>query len=530
MTNAVIYARYSSRKQNEQSIEGQLRICRDFAKKENYVIVKEYVDRAASGTNDHRPSFQKMLEDSKNAEFKIVIVYQFDRFARNRRDSLNNKYLLLANGVKVISATEPIPTDDPGSIFIEGMLETVAEYYSRDLSKKTKRGIDESILKRKFIGGYIPLGYSVTPDKKIVINEEEADIVKELFKKYVEGETIPRIVESLNNRGFTKRGKKFGKNSFQHMLSNKKYIGEYEFKGNVIKDMYPQIIDFYTFRRVQDILKSKEHRAKVFRAGDEADSYFLTGKIFCGNCGTRMVGVSGYSRNGKIYRYYKCANKKSCKKLAERKDFIEWYVAEQIVKYLQNSERLSYVVSQIIKSIKSKNKSDNLSKLISRKKKIEKELDIIVSSFSSAEEIIRKELNKKASILDQQLKDCEYEIAKNKVSQSRKVLDPEFVTSFVNTVLRQFKNEGKYYKRIADYFLNSVFLFDDKIVMYLNFDGAQIVNYVDMLKDVDRLQKEKNTPTKKCSSKDAIGDPRESTYEPIWWIRQDVVGFVYHLR
>ena len=129
MKKAVIYARFSSHSQTEQSIEGQLRECYDFAKRSDITIVGEYIDRALTGTSDKRPQFLKMIEDSKKKNFEYVLVYQLDRFARNRYDSANYKAKLKKNGVRVLSAKENI-TDDASGILVEGMLESMAEYYS----------------------------------------------------------------------------------------------------------------------------------------------------------------------------------------------------------------------------------------------------------------------------------------------------------------------------------------------------------------------------------------------------------------
>ena len=112
--NVVIYARYSSHSQTEQSIEGQLAVCREYAQRNNYTIVGEYIDRALSGTNDKRPQFQKMIEDSNKKYFEGVLVYQLDRFARNRYDSATYKNKLKKNGVRVFSARENISDDASG--------------------------------------------------------------------------------------------------------------------------------------------------------------------------------------------------------------------------------------------------------------------------------------------------------------------------------------------------------------------------------------------------------------------------------
>lgn len=182
----VIYARFSSHSQTEQSIEGQLRECYDYAKKHDLLVVSEYIDRALTGTTDKRPSFLQMIEDSKKKTFDYVLVYQLDRFARNRYDSANYKAKLKKNGVRVLSAKENI-SEDASGILIEGVLESMAEYYSAELSQKVKRGIRESYEKGYFIGGFGLFGYDII-DKHWVINETEAAVVREIFERYRYGE------------------------------------------------------------------------------------------------------------------------------------------------------------------------------------------------------------------------------------------------------------------------------------------------------------------------------------------------------
>ena len=125
----VIYARYSSDNQREESIEGQLRECQAFAKKNDITLLEPYIDRALSAKTDHRPNFLKMIKDSAAKKFDVVIVWKLDRFSRNRVDSAHYKYVLRKNDVKVISATESISEGSEG-ILLESVLEGIAEYYS----------------------------------------------------------------------------------------------------------------------------------------------------------------------------------------------------------------------------------------------------------------------------------------------------------------------------------------------------------------------------------------------------------------
>ncbi len=330
MKNAVIYARFSSHAQNEQSIEGQLAECRAFAERNNLRIVHEYIDRALTGTTDKRPDFLQMIEDSKRKGFQFVIVYQLDRFARNRYDSATYKAKLKKNGVRVLSAKENI-TDDASGILIEGVLESMAEYYSAELSQKIKRGIAISASKCKYFGGSVPLGYKVDEQKNFVVNEETAPIVKQMFQMLANGYNYAQIARYMNERGIpTARGGKWNKNSFQSLFSNRRYLGKYIFHGEEIDGGMPRLIDDELFADVQRVLA--KYAAAPSR-GKAKVEYLLSDKMICGHCGNKMTGISSTSSNKKIHNYYKCGgnNKGICKKRTVRKQFIEDEVIAAIV-------------------------------------------------------------------------------------------------------------------------------------------------------------------------------------------------------
>ena len=161
MKNAVIYARYSSDKQTELSIEAQLTACYNYAKSKDLNIIHEYIDRAYTGRNDNRPEFRKMIKDSDKHNFDYVLVYKLDRFSRNRYDSAVNKKALRNNGVRVLSAMERL-SDTPESILMESFIEGYAEYYSAELSQKIKNNQAELIKhKGRSLGGNRIYGYKV---------------------------------------------------------------------------------------------------------------------------------------------------------------------------------------------------------------------------------------------------------------------------------------------------------------------------------------------------------------------------------
>ena len=194
---AVIYARYSCDNQREESIEGQLRECKEFAERKGYTLVGSYIDRAVSAKTDNRPEFQRMVKESAGSIFDVVIVWKLDRFARNRYDSAHYKAALRKNGVKVVSATEVISEGAEG-IILESVLEGYAEYYSAELSEKVIRGMTENALKCKYNGGSIPVGYKIDKDHHYTVDELVAPFVKEAFLMYAGGKKIKDIVEYLD--------------------------------------------------------------------------------------------------------------------------------------------------------------------------------------------------------------------------------------------------------------------------------------------------------------------------------------------
>lgn len=240
MKTAVIYARYSSDNQTEQSIEGQLRVCQDYAERNDILILKTYIDRAMTGTNDNRPDFQQMIKDSDKKEFEYIIVYKIDRFSRNKYETAKYKKILKDNGVKLLSAMENIP-DTPEGIILESLLEGMAEYYSAELAQKVKRGMKETWLKGNFTGGNIIYGYKVE-NHKVIIDEEKAEVVRFIYEQYSLGTYVKDIIAELTSKRIFKKGKPFARNTIYNILKNEKYSGIYRFKDEIFENMYPAIV------------------------------------------------------------------------------------------------------------------------------------------------------------------------------------------------------------------------------------------------------------------------------------------------
>ncbi len=158
MKLSVIYARYSNDSQTEQSIEGQVLVCKEYTERNGIKILEYYVVRAMTGTNDNWPEFQRMLADAKKRQWDCILVYKFDRFSRNKYESVIHKKNLKDIGITVVSAMENIP-DTPEGIILESLLEGLNQYYSAELSQKVKRALRESRMKGNYYGGIRPYGY-----------------------------------------------------------------------------------------------------------------------------------------------------------------------------------------------------------------------------------------------------------------------------------------------------------------------------------------------------------------------------------
>ena len=353
MPSAVIYARYSSHAQRDTSIDQQIAVCRAFAQRGGIDVVDVYTDRALTGTNDNRPGFRKMISDSSKHQWKYVIVYALDRFSRDRYDAATNKHILRDNGVKVISATEPI-TDDPAGVLMESILEGFAEYYSRELSAKVRRGMDDNARKCKS-NGSIPMGYRKGEDGCLEVAPEEAAVVLEIFQRVASGDTLAQISDDLNARGVpTKRGGTWKTASYNKLLHNERYLGTYIYKDVRIPGGMPSIIPQDLFDSVQSVMGGKKN-PRCFAGGKAPTSrrradgvYLLTGKLFCGDCGNPMVGVSGTSTTNTLHHYYSCNGRRtktapSCGMRNIRRDDIERDIAAAIKNTMLTPETIEAI-------------------------------------------------------------------------------------------------------------------------------------------------------------------------------------------
>ena len=473
---AVIYARYSSDNQREESIEGQLRECTAFAEKNGITILRHYIDRAFSAKTDNRPEFQNMIRDSGKHLFDMIIVWKLDRFARNRYDSARYKAQLKKNGVKVVSATEVI-SDGAEGIILESVLEGYAEYYSADLAEKVIRGMTENALKVKFNGGTIPIGYVIDKEQHFQLDPLTSPFVLDAYKKYDSGWTMKQIRDWLNENGVTStRGHEISYNTVQHLLNNRRYIGEYSFQDIVTPDAIPAIVPKDLFDRVQARL-SKNKKAPARHKAEE--EYLLMTKLFCGYCGAYLLGESGTSHTGTIHRYYKCATVKKkrgvCHKKSVKKDWIEDLVIDETMKMVMDDKAIEAIVSMLLELQDRENV--NLPLYEQQLKETDSAIQNMLNAIQQG--ILTKSTKERLEELERQQEELKVKIDCEKLAKPK--ISAEFMTFWLQRFRKLDISQPAHRKMLIDTFINAIFLYDDKLVITYNYkDGTDTISFSDL--------------------------------------------------
>lgn len=455
--NAVIYARYSSHNQREESIEGQIRECTAFANRNGMIVVGEYIDRAITGKTDNRAAFQKMIHDSEKRNWDAVIVYTLDRIARNRYDSAMYKAKLKKNGVRLYYAKQVIP-DGPEGIILESVLEGMAEYYSENLARNVQRGMMENALACKTTGGKPALGYRLTENLQFEIDPIGAKVVREIFQLYGDGKTAAEVIEYCNACGYkTAMGKPFIRSSLNSILRNKKYIGIYVAGDVEIEGGTPAIVDRAMWDKVQSMIK---HNYNTRARGKAKMDYLLTTKLFCGHCGTPMLGESGTGRNGNTYHYYKCFHRKKggdCEKKPEKKDWIEDFVVRHTVEKVLTDENIEMIATKAIDIINKEAQDKSvLNALQDEFKDVEKRLKNIVDLMEQG--IATATTKDRLLELENRKEDLIKQIAVE--GTKRPFLTKERIVYWLESFKCGNVDDIAFKRRVIDTLVNSVYVYD----------------------------------------------------------------------
>ena len=477
MKKAVGYCRYSSSNQREESIEAQIRAIEQYCKTKGIELIRFYKDEAISGTSiKDRESFLEMISDSKTGEFELVIVHKYDRFARNRYDHAIFERKLNGNNVLLISVLEEL-NDSPESIILKSVLTGMNEYYSLNLSREVKKGKKENALKGVHNGGLPPLGYDLDENKKYIVNQEEAKIVRLIFSLAYQGLTYADIANTLNEQGYkNKSGSNFKKTSIRDTLLNMKYIGTYFLglknrKGTYLKDpliienSHEAIVDKSVFYKVQERFKISKNKPRKRKE----NYYLLTSHCTCGLCGAAYVG--GYrtkNRYGTVYYGYQCRtrknNTKSCKNRYIRKEKLEKAIVYAIKTEILNDKNIKIISKDLFNILR---KEFDKSKEIERcKKEIEKlnnkSLKLLEKNLEGV--ILEEIFYKKNQEINQELN-----LLKSKLYSLQESNGKSFTKEGIEFYLHNLKNRfnEKIDRSIIELFVKDIKIFPDNVIVTL---------------------------------------------------------------
>lgn len=343
---ADLYCRVSLELQAEEgySLQEQEERLRAYAKAQGWTIHAVRVDPGFSGASMDRPGLQAVLDDVRAHRIQKVCTYKLDRLSRSQKDTL---YLIedcfIPNGVDYVSATEPLDTGTPLGMAMVGILSVFAQLERQQIKERMTMGRIASAKEGNWRGGSgVPIGYryqprTATEPGRLVVDEYEAAQIREVFRRFLAGETFHAIMDHMQAAGYTTAYGKFaagGASRIPAILENRAYIGDIKYMGQWYPGKHDPIIDRVTFQRAQDKLAEYRaaldaHRRQPYQAG-----HLLTGLLFCGECGARWAfhTCSYKAKDGSRRHYdtYTCYTRNAHKtqRRAERCSLQPWNAAE----------------------------------------------------------------------------------------------------------------------------------------------------------------------------------------------------------
>jgi site-specific DNA recombinase len=414
------YARYSSDLQSPLSIDDQLRICREYARSHGFLFLEEhiYADEALSGVGADRPGLGRLLNAalSPARPFDIILLDDSSRLARNTKDALSIFERLNFAGIRLIAVSQGIDSDNEQAqvlVTVHGMVDSL---YVKELAKKTHRGLEGLVLRGQHAGGRC-YGYDSAPvddatGKQLVINENEAKVVRRIFEMSANGQSLKTIAKTLNRECVPsprpRSGKKYATwcpTCIREMLRRDLYVGKViwnssrfvkvpgtnkrvrrarpESEWRIVAHPELQIVGDELWQRVQERQKRMMAMYNGAKKGliprSVTSPYLLSGILKCGECGGNLIIITGYSSYGH-YPQYGCSqhfNRGACSNaMLIRRDLIEEKLLDELQNQVLKPEAIDYVLNEFGTHLKSAfaNLSNQMAQMRERRQKLEGEL------------------------------------------------------------------------------------------------------------------------------------------------------------
>lgn len=452
MSKAVIYARYSSHNQREESIEQQVAECRAFAETGGYEVAGVYADEAVSGRTEKRSAFQRLMRDADHHKFDAVIAYKSNRIARNMLTALQYEARLDDLGIQTLYAKEEFGNTASGRFALRMMM-NVNQFYSENMAEDIRRGMRDNAENCK-VNGAIPFGYRKGQDGKYEIHPDQAPVAKEIFERVALGEPYKSIRDDLNRRGIkTRFGKPWGPSSFTKILSNPSYIGVYHNSGVSVPGGMPAIISEELFEKVQ---KRKDGMLPQETPSD----YLLTGKLFCGDCESPMVGICGTSRTGARHYYYSCNGHRhgGCRKKNEKKEWLERTVVKLTIENILTDAFIAHIADV---SVQLQEDAKRLSPLATLRTEL-KDVEARRKNMAHAIEIgiVTKTTLTRLRELEAEVADLEERIEK---FEAIKPVDRDKLIFTLEKLRDGDVDDPRFRKLLVRSFVKAVWVFDDQL-------------------------------------------------------------------
>ncbi|MBQ3076255.1 MAG: recombinase family protein, partial [Clostridia bacterium] len=464
---AVIYARYSSHNQRDVSIEQQVESCTEFAALQKLQVVEVYADKAVSGKTDRRPQFQRMMREAEQGKFRVVLAWKSNRMGRNMLDAMRNDARLRELGIACLYVEEAFDDTAAGRFALRSMM-NVNQFYIENMAEDVLRGM-RSNAEKGMVNGPLPLGYKKGADGRFAIDEAGAAVVREIYERTLRGVPFAEIAADLNARGIkTSRGHAWNKNSFHRILTNELYIGVYQFADIRLEDGAPAILSKELFDAVQEKRRQKTG-PRGRRRGDNAD-FLLTGKLFCGRCGTPMVGISGTSRTGDTHHYYACQAKrlkKTCSKRNVRKDWLEETVAASVQRMIADERFVAALTDAYRRFQVELNKDSPLEGFKAELAEVKASIANLMRAIEQG--LLTESTKERLLTLEAERKQLESTIALETVLLNQ--VDAAQLAFWVNSYRTLDYQEKHNQRELIENFVQAVYVYDGELRVVCNYTG-----------------------------------------------------------